>query len=274
MGAAMKRTISLAMGLSLAACSSNEVQPTPEDAGISEDSGVVADAGPLAARYLVSPKGLFGDTPTHNRFLNPDFDLNAEGWLAYPTMSGAMRLPSVQRRFEAESPTRQPILVMPKIGNDFGVGVVGTARAGAGAFEVTVWIGRPTDNADVAVSVSMVGVHVVDGEMALDLAPMDGSTTVIGERTWVQYGLRINEGPVGFANMVVVDEGDVPIYVTGPLMLPATLQKRLVPLDLSPAPRAIADREIRAMKAIAQRFERTLGARPSSIRLPGFAPRD
>lgn len=270
----MKRTILAALALLLAACASDEVQPTPEDAGVSEDSGTVEDAGPLAARYLVSPKGLFGDTPTHNRFLNPDFDLNAEGWLAYPTMSGAMRLPDVQRRFETESPTRQPILVMPKVGNDFGVGVVGTARAGAGAFDVTVWVGRPTENADTAVSISMVGVHTTDGEMAWDLAAMDGTDTVMGDRTWVQYGLRFDEGPVGFANMVVVGEGDVPIFLTGPLMVPGTQQKRLVPLDLSPAPRRIADREIRAMKAISERFERTLGARPASVQLPGFAPRD
>ncbi len=256
------------------ACTSSE-QPSPEtDAGMTTPDAGPVDAGPLAARYLVPPKGLFGDTPVSNRFLNPNFDLNAEGWLAYPTMSGATRLPSVQRRFEPHTPTRQPLLVMPKDGNDFGVGVVGTARAGAGAFDITVWFGRPTEAAAEPVTASIVGMHITDGEMAWDLSPLEGTEQVIAERTWVQYGLHMNEGPVGFANLVITDDSSAPIFVTGPVMIPGTIQRPQGPaVDLSGKPRHLGPRETRAMQAMAQRFKKNLGrVAPTRPLLPRTAP--
>lgn len=257
----------------LAACASETAPPAAQDAGVTEDAGPV-DAGPQAARYLVAPKGLFGDTPVHNRFLNPNFDLNAEGWLAYPTRSGAMALPSVQRRFETATPTRQPLLVMPKQGNNFGVGLVGTARAGDGAFDVTVWIGRPSDAAAEPISVSVVGMHVTEGERAWDLVVLEGTEQVLAERTWVQYGLHLDDGPVGFANLVVVDEGEVPVFVTGPVMIPGPVQRPWgVPLDLSGKPRPVAGPEARALEALRERFRKDLGAPRAAPRLPPLGPR-
>lgn len=254
------------------ACTSSEPEPAP-DAGVAADAGP-ADTGPRAARYLVEPKGLFGDTPVDNRFLNPNFDLNAEGWLAYPTRSGASRLPTVQRRFETDTPTRQPLLLMPKAGNDFGVGVVGTARAGAGPFDVTVWVGRPKEAPETPVNVALVGTHYEDGEVAWDLTAVEGTETERGDRRWVQYGLRLEAGPVGFANLVVYDDSEVPIYLTGPVMRPAAQQAvRRGPALITASRRPVAAAEARAMSAVRARFEKDLGRRPPQVGLPKSPPR-
>lgn len=267
----MTKRLPLILLLGLAACAKSEGEAP--DAGVTPDAGPV-DAGPPAARYLVEPKGLFGDTPVSNRFLNPNFDLNAEGWLAYPTREGASALPTVQRRFETDTPTRQPLLFMPKAMNTHGVGVVGTARAGQGPFEVTIWIGRPIDDADEPTHVSIVGTHPTDGEIAWELAPIEGTATDKGDRRWVQWGLRLDVGPVGFANLVVYDDGDVPIYLSGPVMLPAAQQRLIGPeVQLDSRPRPVAGAEARAMSAVKARFRRDMGIAPPRPSLPATSPR-
>lgn len=215
-----------AAALVISACTGAEPEEAQPDSGVVADGGVEGtDAGPQAARYLVAKKGLFGDSPTDNRFLNPDFDLLAEGWQPYPTnLIGATALPVVQRLFVTESPTRQPILLMPKAPkNTHGVGIVGIARAGAGAFDVSVWIGRNTDAAEEPVSASVVGVDPEQGELAWDLTPDAETKVELGGRVWVRYAVRLAVGPVGFANLVVADETEAPIYLTGPVMVPAAL---------------------------------------------------
>lgn len=279
MGSAVKiRSITLTFTLLLgAACAKSEApEPGPADGGTTDtqDAGP-ADAAPLAARYLVEPKGLFGDSPVNNRFLNPDFDLNAEGWIAYPLREGADALPTVQRRFETETPTRQPLLLMPKQMNEFGVGVVGTARAGAGRFDVSIWVGRDVEDTDDPVFASVIGLHPSEGERAWSLSAAPDSAVELGGRRWVQWRLRLEEGPVGFANLVVYDEGEAPLYLTGPVMLPAT-QMRVIgeaPAVRPAAARAVRPAEARANAALRMRFEKGLGARPRAPRLPRDAPR-
>jgi hypothetical protein len=266
--------IAAAAAAVLASCA-QEPAEQPGDASVSEDGGVESpDAGPQAARYLLPKKGLFGDTPVNNRFLNPDFDLAAEGWQPYPTQFGATALPLVQRLFVTESPTRQPILLMPKAPkNNFGVGIVGIARAGAGAFDVSVWVGRAPERVEEVTDVSVVGVHPDEGEQAWDLTPEPDTKVELGGRVWIRYAVRLDVGPVGFANLVVVDETDAPIFLTGPVMVPAPLESRGPPRVSLPG-RPLKAREQAGLDAVARsQLQLTDPTRARAPRLPRPAPR-
>ena len=258
----------------LAACTGAEPLQVPaEDAGVAEDAAVSGDAGPTAARYLVPKKGLFGDSPVHNRFLNPDFDLSAEGWQPYPTRVGATQLPVVQRLFVGQSPTRQPILLMPKAPkNAFGVGLVGIARAGAGAFDVSVWVGRLEDRAEALARVSLVGVDLATGETAWDLAPEPDTEVTLDGRRWVRHAVRLAQGPAGFANLVVLDDAEDPLFVTGPVMVPAALESRGPPRVSLPG-RPLRVEERAGLDAVARAQLKTTAPTRPAPRLPRPAPR-
>lgn len=199
-------------------------------------------------RQLV-PQALFGDLPVENRFLEPLFTLAGSGWFAYTAdfskhavfYTRAVPTPSKTRALELAGTDR----------NRSGSLLLGQYKSGRGPQLVSVWVGHDAALTELeAVSISVFGTFVGSGEQSVDLAPDAASAVTIGTTRWVQFSVALDDGPLGWATLMVQSLGASAVLVAGPLAesvdaSPAQALVRRAPLRASTATEDVARRVLR-----------------------------
>lgn len=232
--------ILMLMGLvALSACSSDDkkqdVEPfkfkennkktvdmTDMTPDVSEDmppEDMVKDMPKKRVRKLIR-RSLFGQMPLNNRFKDPLFNgLGRFDWLIRNPRSTQFEWKTHYRKEIWESPTKMPILHVPKTGTN-QIEVFGTFHLSRQAAQVSVWVGRVDALAGESSwpKVSIYGLDVtnVGNFQGVDLDPADQSEEKMGNITWRQYkGVVSNFA--GYAYLSILDNSPSALYVQSPI---------------------------------------------------------
>lgn len=254
----MKTRIAI-LAVALHACGSQ-----PKSAGPVEEPAVTQ---PLRT---VTERPLFGGMPLDNLMLDPGFALlDGVGWMALG--GSGWSWPSMVRVHLPQTPTGQPALLASATEVRSGYVVLGAARSKAQPLQVELWLGRrsaATDLEAAEVNVSLAGVFLDGATEAVDLAP-DASTDplLIDDVVWHRFAATLAEGPVGWANLAVVDDANDDLLLHAPTLIVDRDKAR----RSAAARRALRPVERRAMEAVRESF-RDRFQRPRTNLLAPFSP--
>jgi hypothetical protein len=206
----MRTLIIASITLGLGACGSDKKRsPTPDEPVVEQ------------ALRTVEQRNLFGDMPSENRMLDPQFALlDGVAWLA---LGSGWDWPAMTRMHLPRTPSAQPALLASTSEFRPGDVILGSARSTSKPLRASVWVGRrlSADDLDSAeVNISVAGVFLDGTTEAVDLAlDVDNEPLVIEDIVWYRFAAVIPEGPIGWANLVVIDDANDDLFLSGPVVV-------------------------------------------------------
>jgi hypothetical protein len=194
-----------------AACGDNFTCPAaagPTDSGVS-------DAGTPLRR--LTRRGLFGDTPIENRFLDPRFgQIDGSAWGGYSPRGEPT---AVVTRMQLPTPGGQPAVRLAPVEGSGSFEFGGSVKSTNVPLEVSIWVGHASGVAVEPPAVALVGM--VDQDLSsVDLLPDDTAPVTRAGVTWQRYSVSLAGGPVAWSNLELTSASADPLYLTSPLLVP------------------------------------------------------
>jgi hypothetical protein len=210
------------------------------------------DAGVEPIRTVLEAP-LFRGLPVDNLFLDPELTLASSAAFAFYN-AAATDFVSAERFLSSELPLGTNGIRIRKTTNPAGVIALGAARVRAGAGIVQVDVGRPLSSNDLPdANVSFAGIFADGTEAALPLLAAGDVLVADGVR-WQRYVASFDEGPVGWAYLVVSETHGTDLFLAAPILVALDASWSANSVDLASfraTRRALNDAEMRGLKRVA-----------------------